>query len=105
MNTQTLADFCAANNFPLSALAALPRIAAALTPDDVAVTIRHYHNGFVPNSYKYKAPGKFSELRVSGAGAVVTTGTYDRKRSNGNGSTLIVRAQKPGQSDGRVLAW
>jgi hypothetical protein len=104
MTTQTLADFCAANDFALSATEAA-RIAAALTPDDVAVTIRHYHNGFVPNSYRYPAPGKFSELRITGAGAVVTEGKYDRKRSNGNGSTLIVRAAKPGQSDGRVLSW
>lgn len=100
----TLADFCAANNFALTAAEAA-RIAAALTTDDVSVTIRHYLSGFVPNSYRYPAPGKFAELRISGAGATVTAGKYDRKRSRGHGATFIARAQKAGQSDGRVLSW
>lgn len=53
-----------------------------------------YLNGFVPNSYKWKAPG--TRLVVFADGRFRTE-TYDRKRSNGKGPNMVLFSEKGGR--------
>jgi hypothetical protein len=84
--------------------AELDRIIAALTPDDVTVTITKYFSGWVPNSYRFAKKGNCTTARVSVAGQFaydVVLGEYDMKRSGGTGPEVVVTIAKANQSRGR----
>ena len=54
--------------------------------DPRIVSIRVYHDGWVPNSYKYRAPGKMTVYFHTGS---ISSAEYDRKRSHGQGPHLV----------------
>ena len=78
------------------------RILAALTPDDVQVTITDHHNGFVPTSYTFAVFGDCTTTVITAAGATVTKGQYNRRRSHGIGTRVVVTIARPGQKRGRL---
>ena len=78
------------------------RILAALTPDDVQVTITDHHNGFVPTSYGYKTFGDCTTTVITAEGATSAEHKYDRRRSNGIGAKVVVTIARPGQKRGRL---
>ena len=78
------------------------RILAALTPDDVQVTITDHHNGFVPTSYTFAVFGDCTTTVITAAGATSTNGQYNRRRSHGIGTRVVVTIARPGQKRGRL---
>ena len=78
------------------------RILAALTPDDVQVTITDHHNGFVPNSYTFAVFGDCTTTVITAEGATSTKGQYNRRRSHGIGTRVVVTIARPGQKRGRL---
>ena len=78
------------------------RILAALTPDDVQVTITDHHNGFVPTSYTFAVFGDCTTTVITAAGATSTKGQYNRRRSHGIGTRVVVTIARPGQKRGRL---
>ena len=67
--------------------------------------ITHNCDGFVPNSYRYSAPGRRVRVEIAPFGVSVTESDYDRKRPNGDGSRIVVRAMRPGMKAGTPLAF
>jgi hypothetical protein len=62
------------------------------------VEVRVYDAGFVPNSYKYRAPGEGTLYRKIAADRVeVYSFIYDRKRSHGRGPRLVAVSAKGGR--------
>jgi hypothetical protein len=94
----TLADSVAASTLDA---ATKSRILAALTTDDVTVTVTVHHDGFVPNSYRYAKTGNCTTTVITATGAVETPGKYDMKRSGGKGADVVVTIAKAGQKRGR----
>ena len=86
------------------------RIIAALkgaAKDGIATSgavVTHNVDGFVPNSYRYSAPGRRIRVEIAPFGVSVHESRYDRKRPNGNGSRIVVRAMRPGMRAGTPLA-
>ena len=78
------------------------RILAALTPDDVKITVTEHHDGFVPMSYGYKTFGDCTTTVITAEGATSTEHKYDRRRSNGVGAKIVVTIARPGQKRGRL---
>ena len=78
------------------------RILAALTPDDVQVTITDHHNGFVPTSYTFAVFGDCTTTVITAEGATSTKGQYNRRRSHGIGTRVVVTIARPGQKRGRL---
>jgi hypothetical protein len=56
-------------------------------------TVVEYLDGFVPNAYKYRAPGT---RRVWSRDGSFVDEVYDRKRSHGSGPRLVARSSKGG---------
>lgn len=86
-------------------LTAVRNAAAAATPDDVRVTGRLY-GGFVPGSYRYAADADQVDVMVDlMTGAVTGSARRVRvqRRVCGVGTTIIVRAARAGQVDGRIV--
>ena len=77
------------------------RILAALTADDVTVTVTVHHDGFVPNSYRYAKTGKSTTLVITAESIMVMSGKYDMKRSGGKGAEITAYIAKANQSRGR----
>lgn len=77
------------------------RVMTALQPDDVCVIVTEYWDGWVPNSYRYPKPGKCMTTRITATGVTQEPGTYDRKRSGGEGPCEVVTIAKAGQKRGR----
>lgn len=78
------------------------RILAALTPDDVQVTITDHHNGFVPTSYTFAVFGDCTTTVITAEGATSAKGQYNRRRSHGIGTRVVVTIARPGQKRGRL---
>ena len=76
------------------------------TPDDVRLTAR-LHGGFVPGSYKGAAEADSVYVEVDARTNTVTKATVTRgfaqRRPYGNGSHLVVRLVREGQTEGRVV--
>jgi len=68
-------------------------VASLFASDDRIVTVRHFESGFAPNSYKWNAPGTYTDYGRDGS---VKSGTYDRKRSGGKGSEFVGKSAKGG---------
>ena len=68
-------------------------VSAMFAADERIVEVKHYEAGFVPNSYKWKAPGAFTTYRRDGS---TVTGTYDRKRSGGKGAAFVGKSAAGG---------
>lgn len=94
----TLADAVTAANLDA---ATTRRILAALTADDVTVTVITRGDGWVPNSYRYAKTGCCTTTTITAAGVSMTPGKYDMKRSGGQGADVVVCIAKPGQKRGR----
>ena len=62
--------------------------------DDRICSVIVYHDGFVPNSYRWPAPGR--RTRYSRNGEKVEE-KYDRKRSHGNGPRWVALSEKGGR--------
>ena len=72
-----------------SVLAPADAIAAA-EADSRIVEIATYPDGWVPNSYRFRAPGRRVIFgRADGFAAPVRTEAIDRKRSNGRGPDWV----------------
>lgn len=62
----------------------------AVTKDRRVTRVTLYLQGWVPNSYRYPAPGTaWSYYRRPGGWWVAVEGTYDRKRSRGEGPRAV----------------
>lgn len=76
------------------------------TPDDVRLTAR-LHGGFVPGAYKGAAEADSVYVEVDLRTGDVTKASVGRgpaqRRPRGNGSHIVVRLAREGQSDGRVV--
>lgn len=68
-------------------------VSALFARDARIVTVRHYVDGFVPNSYRWSAPGTWTEYRRDGS---TVTGRYDRKRSGGRAAAFVGRSEAGG---------
>jgi hypothetical protein len=58
------------------------------------VCVREYHDGWVPNAYKWPAPGKMTTHYRDGT---ATAGKYERKRSRGRGPNWVALSVKGGR--------
>ena len=67
-------------------------------------TVTHYPDGWVPTSYRYRAPGRAVEVEVAPFGVAVTERQIDRKRPHGRGPRVIAYARREGQSRGALVA-
>lgn len=76
------------------------------TPDDVRLTAR-LHGGFVPGSYKGTAEADSVyvevDLRTTTVAKATVTRGFAQRRPHGNGSHIVVRLAREGQTDGRVV--
>jgi hypothetical protein len=84
----------------ISALRTAAREGKATT----GATVRYYPHGWVPNGYRYPAPGREVTVTVSPFGVELTERRIDRKRPHGNGPRVSVRALRPGLKDGTLVA-
>jgi len=73
----------------------------ALRKDDAFAEITVYHDGWVPNSYRFATRGAKSTIRIEGCGFSLTHSAYDRKRSGGTGPVATCFVGKEGQTQGR----
>lgn len=67
-------------------------------------TISVYPDGWLPNSYRYPAPGRKIEIEIAPFGVTVTEARIDRKRSGGGGPRVTVYARREGQTQGARVA-
>jgi hypothetical protein len=76
------------------------------TPDDVRITAR-LHGGFIPGSYKGTAEADSVYVEIDLRSNTVTKANVARgfaqRRPHGNGSHIVVRLAREGQTDGRVV--
>lgn len=80
-------------------MAALPEAAreAILSDPDIA-TVRVYPDGWVPNSYRWAAPGRLLRFfRGSDGFWTVEEGVVDRKRSGGKGPEWVAFSANGGR--------
>lgn len=62
--------------------------------DDSVHTIRVYsHDGFVPNSYKYRCEIRYFEATRKDGELVIRTGYCDAKRSRGEGAIVTINGR------------
>ena len=71
----------------------------AAAKDKRIVNIIVYPDGWVPNSYKWRAPGRSASFRRNGCGhwKIAGTATIDRKRSSGSGPEWVAMSDKNGR--------
>lgn len=71
----------------------------AARKDHRIVTIHEYPDGWVPNSYSYRAPGLRRVFQRNGSGhwIHVASETVDRKRSGGNGPRWVALTRAGGR--------
>jgi len=69
-------------------------IKAEFEKDERVMSIRVYHDGWVPNAYKYRAPGRMTTYYRDGR---EVGGAYDRKRSRGVGPYLVAFSERDGR--------
>lgn len=62
-----------------------------------------YPDGWVPSSYRYRAPGRRVTVEVAPFGVTVDEDTIDRKRPHGRGPRVSVRALRPGLTAGTLV--
>lgn len=79
------------NNFP-------SKVQTMFNSDERIVRVVYYENGWVPNSYKWRAPGSCTVYLRDGT---VKPDTYDRKRSGGAGPLMVGFSEK----GGRLASW
>jgi hypothetical protein len=70
-----------------------PEIRAIFNADPRVACVTHALDGFVPNSYHYRAPGTRRRWQRDGS---FTTEKYDRKRSYGRGTAIVAWSAKGG---------
>lgn len=70
-----------------NAISADPRIQAAII----------YLDGWVPNAYRWPAPGRCVRLMRTAEGWEAVETTYDRKRSRGRGPRWVALSAKGGR--------
>lgn len=66
------------------------------TSDPRIVSICEYPEGFLPNAYKWRAPGTRYVSRIVDGRLKRTTQSYDRKRSGGRGPTWTALSERSG---------
>lgn len=65
--------------------------------DPRVAEVRVYRDGFVPRAYGWPAPGKVDVYRRNTDGEIShVVRDYDRRRSNGRGSTIVARTARGG---------
>lgn len=70
----------------------------ALDSDARIVRAVIYEDGWVPNSYRYAAPGKATVVtRAEGGRLEMSETTYDRKRSHGRGPRWVAFSERGGR--------
>lgn len=67
-------------------------------------TVTSYPDGWVAKSYRYRAPGRRITVECNPFGVTVSEDAIDRKRTNGRGPRVTVRALRPGMIDGTLVA-
>jgi len=72
--------------------------ATALREKDNRITsVTFYHDGWLPNCYRWRADGNRTTVDVSGEFIKTVHGIYDRKRSYGQGPAVVAYSAKGGR--------
>ena len=69
-------------------------IKAIFDSDPRIASVREYHDGWVPNAYKWPAPGKATEHYREGDSVELS---YDRKRSKARGPSWVAKSAAGGR--------
>ena len=70
----------------------------AFNADTRIVRVRHYGSGWVPNAYRWPAPGSGTEYWIDENGEVKSaTFGYDRKRPYGRAPVVVGYSAKGGR--------
>lgn len=73
-------------------------VARAFAADPRIVRVRHYESGWVPNAYKWRAPGTGTEYEVMPEGWITDSPFgYDRKRPYGRSPVIVGYSTKGGR--------
>ena len=72
--------------------------ATKLHQEDPRITkVVFYLDGWVPNSYRYRAPGNSVVVRIADGKPEANESGYDRKRSHGNGPRMVAFSARNGR--------
>ena len=99
-NQGTLSNQIAASNLPE---AVKRRALVSLKEGDAVVTVTHYSDGWVPNSYRWPSTGRVVIYIFADNLATRSETTYSRKRSGGTGPEWLCHVAKVGQKKGRLV--
>lgn len=99
-NQGTLSDHITASTLPESIKR---RALYSLAEDDAVVTVIHYCDGWVPNSYRWPSTGRVVIHIFANNLVTRSEMTYSRKRSGGTGPEWSLYVAKVGQKRGRVV--
>lgn len=73
-------------------------VATLLERDSRIVRVVEYTQGFVPNRYRFRAPGTARIYRAMPDGSItVVEAGYDRKRSGGRGPRFVGFSERGGR--------
>lgn len=75
----------------------IPSLWEAIDADRRIQSAVIYCDGWVPNSYRYSAPGRCVRLVRTAKGWEAVEGTYDRKRSYGRGPYWVAFSERGGR--------
>ena len=65
--------------------------------DERIVDVTFYLDGWVPNSYRYRAPGNSVVVRINDGKPTAHESGYDRKRRHGQGPAVVALSAKGGR--------
>jgi len=74
-----------------------PKTLSAWLSDERVTAITVHLSGFVPNSYRYPAPGQAVTVTRGADAWTVRYAKYDRKRAGGKGPTAVAFSAKGGR--------
>jgi hypothetical protein len=68
--------------------------------DNRIAQVTYYLDGWVANSYRYRAPGKCIRVIIDQHGATAKESSYDRKRAHGRGPQWVAMSAVGGRLQG-----
>lgn len=79
------------------------RALVSLVEGDAVVTVTHYCDGWVPNSYRWPSTGRVVIYIYADNLVTRSETTYSRTSSGGTGPEWLVHISKTGQKKGRLV--